>query len=392
MSTQSSATPLPPSGPAKASKTRKPRSQTAGRSSPATTDSPQAELAPATGKVWQNPAAAPPPPLKRQGEVSDNEALVGPPLAKRQAKKGHAKKSPSQKASKAARPSQPKPHIFQPGWPLLVRAGQALVLPVVIGLGVLWLTQDIEQSQRQLSDITQNRQSLENYLDSISDLLLEQKLLPAAADPPGWSRQPIHAVRVKTLTTLRTLAGDQKGTVVRFLHESCLLKARRGPALLDCQALPLISMAGADLRQVNLTHAWLPDISLAGAFLNGADLSGADLSRAKLARADFSGYASASAVHWLPFRASEPQALQPTNLQGANLQLADLSGANLSGANLRQANLRQANLSGARFDARTDLAGANLQGALGLMPEQVQQAKNWQQAQYAPDMQQQLGL
>lgn len=286
-----------------------------------------------------------------------------------------------------------QPDRLERGWTSLMRAGQALLLPVVIGLGVLWLTQNIEQSQRRLSETAQNRQTLENYLDSISNLLLEQKLLPANAESSaGWSRQPIHAVRVKTLTALRTLAGDQKGTVVRFLHESCLIKAQRGPALVDCQALPVIGMAGADLRRVNLRHAWLPDIVLAGAFLNGADGSGADLSRANLARADFSPDAPVSAVQWLPFGDVPPQALQPTNLQGANLQLADLSGANLSGADLRRANLQQANLSGARFDAQTDLAGANLENALGLTAEQVQQAKNWRQARYSPALQQQLGL
>jgi hypothetical protein len=100
------------------------------------------------------------------------------------------------------------------------------------------------------------------------------------------------------------------------------------------------SLAGADLRGVDLRGADLAGESLRGADLRGARLARADLSGADLTHADLSG-----------------AVLSGADLSGAVLYGARLVEANLAGADLREAVLRGADLTGAH------LAGARLAGA-----------------------------
>ncbi|MSP90703.1 MAG: hypothetical protein EXR79_02675 [Myxococcales bacterium] len=95
--------------------------------------------------------------------------------------------------------------------------------------------------------------------------------------------------------------------------------------------------AGADLADADLSHATLAAADLRGAVLRGARLRRADLTLALL--------------------------------EGADLRGADLSGADLSGADLRGARLDGADLAGA------ELAWTRLQGARGLAPDVLLQAR-----------------
>jgi uncharacterized protein YjbI with pentapeptide repeats len=153
---------------------------------------------------------------------------------------------------------------------------------------------------------------LETYINRMEELLLDknlQKLRPEA----GLRK----IARRRTLTVLRQLDGEHNQKVFQFLQDAELLHG---------QPIPIVDLAGANLRRAQL---------------NGADLHEADLDGDNLVAA---------------------------NLEGANLQGANLEGANLEGANLQRANLVEANLQGANlFKADlqdADLRGANLQGAL----------------------------
>jgi len=119
----------------------------------------------------------------------------------------------------------------------------------------------------------------------------------------------------------------------------------------------------ADLSSANLIDAHLDFADLSDAKLSGAKLHSAFLVRTDLNRADLSG----------------------ANLSGAHLTGANLSGAHLIGAYLINADLSRADLCGA------DLRTSNLRGAI-LNPQQVQAAKNWEQANYNNDFRQKLGL
>lgn len=100
-----------------------------------------------------------------------------------------------------------------------------------------------------------------------------------------------------------------------------------------------ISLAEADLVQVDLSHAMLRFVDLTKAELVGATLIGTDLRNTTLINADL-----------------QDALLQGTNLEEANLAGADLRGAILDGANFQNATLTKTDLSTA------NLVGANLSG------------------------------
>ena len=139
---------------------------------------------------------------------------------------------------------------------------------------------------------------------------------------------------------------------------------------------PIVSLAGLDLRNINLSNfntrgidlsnsnlrgAILRDIGLIGANLVGANLSMTNLSESTLLLADLR-LADLSGANLQKASVSanlEGANLAETNLSGAhmsaNLKFADLAGANLRRANLEGASLRGASLRG------TDLSMANLE-------------------------------
>ena len=173
------------------------------------------------------------------------------------------------------------------------------------------------------------------------------------------------------------------------LMEANLFGATMSEAQLDkaifCKAvLNHANLWGANLNDVNFLQAHLIQACLAEtnlvrarlslANLGGTDLTGANLNEVRLDGANLSG----------------------ANLSGASLTNANLLGANLIGANFYEANLSgakfgDANMDGARFN-HADLSMADFQEAKNLVPGQVEFAKNYEKAQYDPDLRQQLGL
>jgi hypothetical protein len=101
--------------------------------------------------------------------------------------------------------------------------------------------------------------------------------------------------RARTLAVLRSLDGNRKGQVVRFLYESGLIgkvdeswvegswKERVIGAIID---LRIADLTGVDLFAANLRGANLRTVSLIGANLSYADLGGVDLFRANLRNAN----------------------------------------------------------------------------------------------------------
>ena len=138
-----------------------------------------------------------------------------------------------------------------------------------------------------------------------------------------------------------------------------------------------------NLTGVNLCDADLCNAKLSGADLNFADLSGANLSGADLnfAKLNFAKLCGAHLIGAFLIKTD----LSRADLSGANLSGAHLIGAHLIGAYLIDADLSRADLLFA------DLRGARLRRAT-LNPQQVQAAKNWEQASYDDDFRQKLGL
>lgn len=219
---------------------------------------------------------------------------------------------------------------------------QLLIVPAILIAGTfVWsATQTRSDNKREDRRIAADRAAAEEarqdatlqaYLDEISGLMLDRKLLTSKEG------DAVRAVaRTVTLTAFRRLDGDRKGVVIRFLYEANLATVE------DAR----IFLAGADLAGANLKDATVTEddyeyTNLAGANLAGAALDGTDLQFANLRGANLARVTLLDTD------------LQYANLEGANLAYADLHGAilgdaNFSGADLRGAHLDFAKLKGAK--------------------------------------------
>src|SRR5215203_4936209 len=144
-------------------------------------------------------------------------------------------------------------------------------------------------AERELAERRAQDEALQAYLDQMSQLMLERKLLEAE---PG---DPVHTLaQARTSTAILRLDAEHNESVTHFLITSGLSVRSEASARL--------------LRGSTLSHAKLSGAHLPNADLGDADLSGADLSNALLLNAN----------------------LIVADLIGADLSRADLSDANLA--------------------------------------------------------------
>jgi uncharacterized protein YjbI with pentapeptide repeats len=219
------------------------------------------------------------------------------------------------------------------------------------------------REDRALAEAAREDAVVDDYLATMRGLMLDRNL--TRAKEGSAVRQ---VARTATLTTLRRLDGRRKGEVVLFLFEARLLHQFRLQPGQDLWTLPVIDLAGADLRGVDLAGASLEVNALAGPYdppsrvsLIG-DLRGARFDRAGLDGVDF-GDADLRGASFK--RAS----ISDTRLSGFDLRGMSFKGAQLSGVNFEFSDLRGAVFDNAwivlktRFDA-TCLANASFAGAI----------------------------
>src|SRR5258707_613143 len=153
---------------------------------------------------------------------------------------------------------------YQPAktlWDWLQLLG-VLAIPVAVVLGVAWFTTKQGQVGDAENKDNQREAALQAYIDNMLELLLAKNLRSSTED-----EEVQKIARVRTLTVLRRLDAERKGSVLQFLQESGLIgKDKR-----------VLNLTGANLSGANLS-----EVVLSGANLNGANLSGADLSLANL--------------------------------------------------------------------------------------------------------------
>ena len=230
------------------------------------------------------------------------------------------------------------------------------IIPASIALIVVWLNREQRQreleiaekerdTERQIAKDREEERALQGYLEAMTELLLEKKLRT-----PEEGSEVRSIARARTLTILRSLSSERKGSILRFLYEAKLIDRKKTVIALRGAALGEANLRGANLGEASLRRADLYKANLGEASLRRADLYKANLGGANLGGANLGG-----------------AFLGGANLGGANLYKADLEDAslweaNLGGANLRGANLRGADLVGA-FLGRAFLVGADLVGA-----------------------------
>jgi uncharacterized protein YjbI with pentapeptide repeats len=212
------------------------------------------------------------------------------------------------------------------------------VLAMLLGAGIIWL--NIQQSHLalqlsqqqhttalQIAHDQQQEALLMNYMDTISDLLVHEKLLTARpANPPDLV---VVVAETRTQEVLKQLDPDRKATLMRFLFATKLINNDHR----------IISMLDADVHNAHLRATDLRDTFLVGANLSGADLRGANLSYATLSYVNLSG----------------------ANLAGADLHGSDLHNVDLARADLTGANLKDAfDLGDTLFTQARSLSGATM--------------------------------
>jgi uncharacterized protein YjbI with pentapeptide repeats len=196
-----------------------------------------------------------------------------------------------------------------------------IIVPLAVGLGTWYLQDNAKQREQFLSNDRNRQESLNKYFDTMTNLLLENKLKTSKKDAEIRT-----IVRAKTLTTLDGLDGYRKWQLLRFLKEAQLI--RDGEVIVSLSRANLLGAENikADLSRTDLSQAILSDADLRNADFSDANLTHTFLTKANLEEANF----------------------ENTKLKNALLNKANLKKANFRGANLDEANFKDADLSGAK--------------------------------------------
>jgi uncharacterized protein YjbI with pentapeptide repeats len=224
---------------------------------------------------------------------------------------------------------------------------ELLIIPAVFSIGALLFTRSDKANEiaiaeqrsaidQEIALDRQREQTLQNYIDAVTALLLEHDL---RSSKPGDESRVV--ARTRTLATLRSLDPDRKAMLLLFLSEAGLISVNNPVCDLNTADLD-----GAELARSNLSQSCLEGASLVKANLMHADLSSVNLHGAVLREAYLHKTLMTDAnLSWADLR--------DTNLKESNLIGSDLSGANLKGADFSGANLVGVTLENALFDELT---------------------------------------
>ena len=206
-------------------------------------------------------------------------------------------------------------------WDWLTLAGVPVMLALV---AYIFSRKQKEIELRQTTDI-QRENALQSYFSEISKLLLERNLGQSDAE------DEVRVIaRALTLSVLRSLDGDRKGAVMRFLIDARLVQGK-------------LDIRDADLRNADLRHVYFHGFNL-----RNVDLRGAKLDWANFKNAD--GWEEAKLDRkWQVVAQAATRCSLETLLRGQDLRNANLKDMSLYNCDLRGTDLRGAVLDGAHF-------------------------------------------
>jgi hypothetical protein len=87
-----------------------------------------------------------------------------------------------------------------------------LIIPLAVALATLWFNNQTRKSEQSIAQDRVREEALQRYLDTMQELILDKELRKSEEDAEIRS-----VARARTLTVLRSLDGDRKGQVARFL-------------------------------------------------------------------------------------------------------------------------------------------------------------------------------
>jgi len=245
-----------------------------------------------------------------------------------------------------------------------------LIIPVALTAGGIWLNNTQVRREEALAHERAQDEALQQYLDQMSDLLINQRLHKQRI------KSAVHLLaQARTATVLLMLDEHRKRRPSKLVYRLDLIN--RDNPLLD---LDNAALENADLTEISLTDACLRGVDLRRANLNGSKLSGIDLSDADLRGADLSG-ACLKVSNLLPYNERNPAKMIKHNLNGAAPIDLDQSSNDLKPTNLTGAILRDADLSGALLVSTEGLTHDQIDQAIGdrmtQLPGHLRQPVAW---------------
>jgi Pentapeptide repeats (8 copies) len=256
-----------------------------------------------------------------------------------------------------------------------------IVVPLSLAILGFWF-QKLQKDQvdkkaaqeKAAADSKLREASVQNYLDKMSELLIDKQIISLDPKHPTRNGALIAAsARTKSILVSMEKDGERKGRILQFLYSAKFLTDLK------------LDLVGADMSYAQLIYAKLENAVLEGVNLSGADLRGANLKGAILTSANLRN-ADLSTDPDLVKNNSFPQQF-PTNLENAALYGTDLRGAKLMGVNFCNAKLGQANIEGADIKY-ADLTNLNVP----LDIKNVKSAINWKLANYESGFRKRLDL
>jgi hypothetical protein len=131
------------------------------------------------------------------------------------------------------------------------------------------------ETEHEIAEDNQHETALKEYIDKMSELLLEKHL--RESQPENEVRK---IARIRTLLVLRRLDSRRKRAILVFLFEASLIDKNR--CIIDLGSGTSKYAIGANLEGANLRVTSLPGTNLSRVNLRNADLTRADLSDANL--------------------------------------------------------------------------------------------------------------
>jgi len=220
-------------------------------------------------------------------------------------------------------------------WDWLKLSG-TLAIPVA----AVWITSRLNHD-REIAEENQKAASLQEYINKMSDLLLDKKLRKSKK-----SNEVSIIANALTSAVFLNLNGKQKRIVLQFIYTSGLIDVDKS----------IIDLDGVNLRKANLIRMPLRKADLHGINLRRAEMSGVRLRESNLTKANLSktNLVNAHLIDTI---------LNDADFTNANLSDAKMKGAILVDARMMKAKLCNAKLRGANFTG-ANLTGANLKDAV----------------------------
>jgi uncharacterized protein YjbI with pentapeptide repeats len=222
---------------------------------------------------------------------------------------------------------------------------ELLIVPLVLAVGGV-LYNHAEQ-RRNRENLLQNTQEaiLRQYFDDMTELLIDKGLRQSEVESEKRT-----IARAKTLMALRTLNGERKGLLLRFLFEAKLINSESPVIILSGADFSKAELQYANLSGANLKDTNFKEAQLYCAYLNDTNMEGINLNNSVLVLTEIKKANLRDA------------ALNQSNLSSVNLEGSDLKSAHLSKSVLFNANLKDTDLSSA-FLVDADLREAILDEA-----------------------------